>query len=269
MKRPKVFISYSQKDKKRVKRLVGQLIVNDIEIWYDGFDVLVGHDIYEEVYNGITSSDYLAIILTKYSIDSNWIREELTIAKQKELTDKSIVILPLLYENVKLPPYLTGKKYIKFNNFNNGFKELMKFLSPHKNVNFIDNKTIQLIKNSMSFRTIKGQVEMDLISKTSYKHEKNKNISPKYTGQKYTSYIKIFLEFESIDKRIPFVFNSSQSIGIILAQILDILSVNRLDNRWYYLMHDGYLLEPNETLIDQEVNEENVLNIGYFEFHKE
>ena len=66
----KVFISHSSKNKKLARRLAKALKNHNIDVWFDEWEILVGHNIVDKVYDGIRHSDFLAIILTKESIAS-------------------------------------------------------------------------------------------------------------------------------------------------------------------------------------------------------
>lgn len=129
--KPKVFISYSSKDEKYADALAEALKKHGAKVCYDKNDILVGHSIVDKIYKGIRNSDYFAIILTKNSVKSKWVREELNNAKMKEIESKNVVILPLLYEDCTRPDVLADKHYANFkNSFNEGFLELLRILSP-------------------------------------------------------------------------------------------------------------------------------------------
>lgn len=129
---PKVFISYSSKDKKYADRLAELLKKRGVITWYDKNEILAGHSIADKVYKGIRDSDYLAIILTQNSVESKWVKHELNSAKVKEIQgDKEVVILPLLFEDCDIPTILGDKLYANFiDSFNDGFMEMMKVLLP-------------------------------------------------------------------------------------------------------------------------------------------
>jgi hypothetical protein len=65
---PKIFISYSGRNSRRAKRLAEALQNRGIDVWFDKWDLLVGHNLPDSIYNGIKESDFLAVILTKHSV---------------------------------------------------------------------------------------------------------------------------------------------------------------------------------------------------------
>jgi hypothetical protein len=88
---PRVFISYSSRDKVHAQRLASMLLLNGIRAWFDDWEILVGHNIYDSVYEGVLSSDYFAVVLTASALDSRWVKEELSFARQRELEKRQVV----------------------------------------------------------------------------------------------------------------------------------------------------------------------------------
>lgn len=129
-KKPKVFISHSSRDKHVASTLVSDLKKLDIDVWYDNFEILVGHDITDKVYEGIMASEYLAVILTKNSVKSRWVREELNLAKQRSIAaEGKRKILPLLFEDCDIPAAIATLRYANFReSYFSGFEELAKSL---------------------------------------------------------------------------------------------------------------------------------------------
>ena len=124
----KVFISYSSKNRLRALRLAEALRDINVDVWWDEWDILVGHSFLDSIYDGLRSCDYLAVILTKHSVKSKYVKEELDFAKQMELENSKVKILPLLYEKCQIPDSLKRKHYADFTNFKKGFSELIKIL---------------------------------------------------------------------------------------------------------------------------------------------
>lgn len=123
---PLVFVSHANRDKSLVDKLVHALVSNGVRVWYDRWEILVGHDIVDKVYDGIRRADYLAIVLTQQSIRSKWVKEELNAAKMREIEQQRTLVLPLLYEKIQLPPSLTTKRYADFTqSFESGLAELL------------------------------------------------------------------------------------------------------------------------------------------------
>lgn len=128
---PKVFISYSTKDSGMATRLAESLGRWGVNVWHDQTEVLVGHSIVDRVYKGIRDSDYLAIVLTRNSVESKWVRQELNAARVREIENEEVVILPLLFEECAIPTILADKRYADFrHDFSAGESELVRQLLP-------------------------------------------------------------------------------------------------------------------------------------------
>lgn len=100
----RLFISHSSKDQRLANLLVEDLKKLDVEVWYDKFEILVGHDITDKIYEGLRASDYLAVILTNNAVKSRWVQEEMNYVKQQAvIAGGRRAILPLLFEDCDIP----------------------------------------------------------------------------------------------------------------------------------------------------------------------
>jgi len=99
---PSVFILYSRKDEHIAFRLGKALKERGVKVWRSENELLVGHDFESKIYEGIRNSDYLALIITRNSLKSKWVRKELNRARMREIENKEIIILPLLFEKCEL-----------------------------------------------------------------------------------------------------------------------------------------------------------------------
>ena len=86
----------------------------EIDVWLDEWEIAPGDSIYQAINNGILTSKYVALIISKAFLESKWASEEVESAFSKQMNQKNKIILPLLLENVNLPPLLDGKLFISF-----------------------------------------------------------------------------------------------------------------------------------------------------------
>jgi hypothetical protein len=115
METPRIFISHSSRNRRRAERLANALKAWGADVWYAPWEILVGHDFVEDIYDGIRECDYLAILLTRHSVASKWVKEELNRAKVKQIRDNKTFILPLLYEkDVEIPEPIKTIQYADF-----------------------------------------------------------------------------------------------------------------------------------------------------------
>src|ERR1044071_3276936 len=126
---PKVFISHSSRDKALAVRLAGDLTKAGVDIWYDQWEIKVGDSIIDKINNGLRVSDYLLIILSKASANSQWVKEELSAAKTIEIDKRGVFILPALAESCDIPPLIVSKRYADFrSDYQYGLDELLDVL---------------------------------------------------------------------------------------------------------------------------------------------
>ncbi len=123
------FISYSSNDQDLAARLAATLRQNGYAVWLDRDEILVGHNILDEVYRGILQSRFLIVLLTKSALRSKWVKEELTSARLGEIESARVSVLPVKCEpGVEIPPILQGKRYadLSKSSFEDGVHELMR-----------------------------------------------------------------------------------------------------------------------------------------------
>ncbi|MCX5806422.1 MAG: toll/interleukin-1 receptor domain-containing protein [Proteobacteria bacterium] len=139
-----VFLCHSSKDKPFAASLASKLAAEDIKVWIDEAEIKTGDSLSEKIGSAINEMSYFAIILSNNSIGSQWIKRELQAAIQKELFEKRVVILPLLLNEVDLPPFLRDKKYANFidvDKFDESYEQLLTVLKPVATKRLVDNIT--------------------------------------------------------------------------------------------------------------------------------
>lgn len=127
VKTTKIFISHSKKDREIALKLIERLREHEIEVWFDEFEIKIGDNFLDKIYSGLNECKYLAIILTNNSVNSSFVKEELSYAKLNELKNLDIKILPLLFEQCPIPDPIKLLQYGNFTDFNIGFNQLLHF----------------------------------------------------------------------------------------------------------------------------------------------
>jgi hypothetical protein len=72
----RVFVSHASADKPFVDRLVADLASRSIPVWYDKLDLRIGESVPGAINTGLSDSKYFAIVLSKASVSSSWVREQ-------------------------------------------------------------------------------------------------------------------------------------------------------------------------------------------------
>ena len=120
-----LFISYSHDDEAFVNRLIARLLEARVSIWYDRIGIKVGESLLEKIQGAIAEADFLAVVLSKASVQSAWCQEELNAGLIRQLTERRVFLLPLLIAECDIPLFLRDKKYADFQtDFERGFQEL-------------------------------------------------------------------------------------------------------------------------------------------------
>src|SRR6185295_1659441 len=123
---PKVFISYSSNDRAFAARLAHEIYERGWQVWYDIWEVKVGDSLAQKIEEGITSSSFLIVLLSKTSVQSKWVREEIDAAFVRQLEEQSIKILPALLEDCTIPALLRSRRYADFReSFDTGMRSIV------------------------------------------------------------------------------------------------------------------------------------------------
>ena len=98
---PLVFISYSHQDRNLCEKLAGMLKVDaEIDVWYDK-NLIPGDAFRKKIVENIRNADYFVVLLSKNSVVSEWVLDEVEYAKRLHKR-----ILPIYADNTKLPDEL-------------------------------------------------------------------------------------------------------------------------------------------------------------------
>lgn len=129
----RLFLSYCHKDKKFAKKLALDLKSRGVKVWVDFWEINVGDSIVERINSGIEENDFVAVILSPFSVESKWVKTELAAGLMKELDEKRVVLLPILASKCKIPPLIKPKEYADFaSNYKTGLEQLVNSLKSEK-----------------------------------------------------------------------------------------------------------------------------------------
>lgn len=122
----KVFVSHASADKAFVDRLVADLAAKAVPVWYDKFDLRVGESVPGGINEGLSSSKYFLVVLSKSSVASRWVTEELNAALIEQVARGGTFLLPALLEDCEVPPLLRHRRYADFrNDYDRGLADLL------------------------------------------------------------------------------------------------------------------------------------------------
>lgn len=93
------FISYSTVDQKFADRIHTDLQDRDVRCWFAPHDLAIGAKTLDEIDLQISALDRLIIVLSKSSLDSDWVEDEVLKAFAEERGRKDVVLVPIRIDN--------------------------------------------------------------------------------------------------------------------------------------------------------------------------
>jgi hypothetical protein len=146
----KIFISHSSRDKEFVKRLAIDLMKVGYDVWLDEWEIKVGECILTGIEGGIEKSDFVIVVLSPDSVESDWVNKEWKAKYWEEVQNKSMAVLPILIEDCKIPILLQTKKYADFrNDYQSGFSLLIKDLCPINRDRFLFRERVLAVRQNL------------------------------------------------------------------------------------------------------------------------
>jgi uncharacterized protein YjbI with pentapeptide repeats len=93
------FISYSHKDEEFAQRVHADLQASNVRCWYAPHDMKIGDKIRPTIDESIRIHDKLLLILSKHSVESDWVEHEAEHALHLEMERKKGVLFPVRIDN--------------------------------------------------------------------------------------------------------------------------------------------------------------------------
>ena len=107
------FISYSAKDESFVQKLYNDLEKKRIRCWFAPSDMKIGDKIRSKIDEVITQHDKLLLILSKSSIHSQWVEQEVETALEKERKKNLTMLFPIRLDHKVMKARSGWAKYIR------------------------------------------------------------------------------------------------------------------------------------------------------------
>jgi hypothetical protein len=106
---PKVFVSHASEDKERfVLSFAEKLRQKGIDAWLDKWEMLPGDSLVDKIFEeGIKESKAVIVVLSKFSVEKPWVREELNAAVVKRINTGSKLI-PIVLDDCNVPEVLNA-----------------------------------------------------------------------------------------------------------------------------------------------------------------
>lgn len=111
---PSIFLSHNSADKPFTRRLAHRLHKAGVRVWLDEAELRVGDSLIAKLSSAIQEMDYVGAVISRTSVTSHWVEQELRLAMAKEISSQRVTVLPILIDDVALPAYLVDKVYADF-----------------------------------------------------------------------------------------------------------------------------------------------------------
>jgi len=142
-KRKKIFISHKHNSKFEKENeidyamcLATDLTTIGYEVWYDNKTISLGQSIPAEMNEGIETSDFMIMLITKEYFESNFCNDEWRAFYHKNNNSSPNKIIPIVLEDgVRIPSLLSHYKYYDFSkerNYNKMFESIAKSIKESK-----------------------------------------------------------------------------------------------------------------------------------------
>ena len=106
---PKTFISHASEDKARfVEAFAARLRARGIDAWLDRWEMLPGDSLVDKLFEeGIRNAQSVVVVLSRYSADKPWVREEMNAAFVKRV-NSGTKLIPVVLDKCRVPDALTS-----------------------------------------------------------------------------------------------------------------------------------------------------------------
>jgi hypothetical protein len=126
---PKVFVSHASEDKNRfVTEFATKLRKNGVDAWLDKWEMLPGDSLVDKIFEeGLKEAEAVIIVLSKFSVDKPWVREELNASVVNKI-GKGTKIIPIVLDDCNVPEALTSTLWEKIEDlesYNNSFSRIL------------------------------------------------------------------------------------------------------------------------------------------------
>jgi TIR domain len=122
-----IFLSYSNKDREFVNRLVVDLRSRGLSLFHDQSGLEVGDSLFIRIQHVLSQVSWLVIVLSPDSVASKWVCEELSAIHVRQLSGAGVDILPVLHRDCEIPLFLQSRVFADFRtSYSDGMQRLLR-----------------------------------------------------------------------------------------------------------------------------------------------
>lgn len=125
MQTPRAFISHSSEDRSSVKRLAERLRSSQVDAWYAEWEIGPGDSIVQKIDQGLSECEVFVIVISKNSVESRWVQEELSSAVVRRISQEARII-PVRLDDSPVPTVINHLHWVKMPPPEEEFDKLLK-----------------------------------------------------------------------------------------------------------------------------------------------
>ena len=110
----RVFLIFARKDRAVSKKIADQFEIEGFKVALFDYELLWGDSLAEKMRNVISSGDYIFVLLSKKSMKSRWLKDELLSTYLDELITRDVTVVPVLTDYSKVPDSLLQLRVFNF-----------------------------------------------------------------------------------------------------------------------------------------------------------
>ena len=109
-----VFVSYGHEDAAWVRVLAGNLHQAGVEVFLDEWELVGGDRVAGRLEEGIRGSASGILVVSPHALSRPWVREEYEALLRQAVQDPGRRLIPVLYADAELPPFLASRLWVDF-----------------------------------------------------------------------------------------------------------------------------------------------------------
>lgn len=112
MLKPRIFLGHAYRDRESVEKIAEDLMARGADVIIDEAAIFLEDSLLERVAQTVGDDGYIAVALSRKSVASKWVQEDLRTLAQARGSGKAII--PLLVEDCDVPDFLEDIVYADF-----------------------------------------------------------------------------------------------------------------------------------------------------------
>jgi hypothetical protein len=121
---PKAFVCHSSLDRDVTFQLAEDLRKEGVQAWFAEWEIRGGDSLVDKINEGISGCDVFVVIISRNSLNSNWVRRELNAALIRRIQDNARLI-PVRLDDSQVPPLIQDLHWISLTDYQAGFQNLV------------------------------------------------------------------------------------------------------------------------------------------------